>query len=113
MHFIAGNAREAASRLVQALRVFAIDPFAGEAESAVESLPKWAFEGGAAFRKKRPRGRPAKEVKTLKTGLGELLEAARASELQGFAEGTAREHLDFHATTGQLVNQFAEVLRVL
>jgi len=87
-----GAAREAASRLLQAIRVFGVDPKAGTAEEALESLPKWAFEGGQARRKRhrnRPRGK--RQVADLRDGLALLLESARAVGLQGFAEGDLAE----------------------
>ncbi len=83
--------REGASRLLQALRVFGIDAGAEPAE-AVGSLPKWALEGGVAFRKKRSgRGRTAKQIATLRDGLAKLLEAARGAGLEGYAEGDLAE----------------------
>lgn len=82
-----GRAREGASRLLQALRVFGVDPQAGSPADALSSLPKWAFEGGL----KRSRKRAAKDVKKLQEGLETLLAAAREAELQGFAEGDLAE----------------------
>ena len=43
------------------------------------------------MRKRRPRGRAAKAQKVLRAGLAQLLEAARASGLVGFAEGDLAE----------------------
>ncbi|MCP4661542.1 MAG: hypothetical protein GY856_39580 [bacterium] len=83
--------REGASRLLQALRVFGLDPAAGEPHEVVTSLPKWAFQGGRAYRKRRPNGRPAKEMKALREGLGALLAAALRTGLVGFAEGDLAE----------------------
>lgn len=83
--------REAASRLLQVLRVFAIGPSVGSAEEIIDSLPKWALKGGSKYRKKHPRGRPAKEVKALRKGLIGLTDAALAAGLQGFAEGDLAE----------------------
>lgn len=88
---LAGAGREAASRLLQALRVFGIDPAAGDAESVIAKLPDWALTGGVALRKRRPRGRPAKERRTLVAGLSVLLEAARLAGLVGYAEGDLAE----------------------
>ncbi len=81
--------REGASRLLQALRVFGIAAGADPSE-AVGSLPKWAFEGGTSRRKKK-RKRTAKQVATLRDGLAKLLEAARGSGLEGYAEGDQAE----------------------
>ena len=83
--------REAASRLMQALRVFGIDPDSGDAAELLDSLPKWALQGGTRLRKKKPRGRGAKEIASLRAGLAELLEAGRAASLRGFARGDLAE----------------------
>lgn len=77
--------REGASRLLQALRVFGIDAAADPAD-AVDSLPRWALEGGTA-RRKKSRKRTAKQIATLRDGLAKLLAAARAAGLEGHAEG--------------------------
>lgn len=79
--------REGASRLLQALHVFGADPRGKKAEAVLDSLPKWAFQGGAAVRKKSPRGRPAKDIAELMPGLALLLEAGLDHGLLGFAEG--------------------------
>ncbi|HMB55555.1 MAG TPA: hypothetical protein VKU40_19715 [Thermoanaerobaculia bacterium] len=89
---LSGAEREAASRLLQALRLFSIDPLAGEPEAAVGDLPSWALEGGAAFRRSRKgRGRGKNQVAELSEGLGALLAAARAADLAGYAEGEVSE----------------------
>lgn len=86
-----GKGREGASRLLQALRLFGLGEGSDPAE-VVEALPKWALEGGAAFRKRRSgRGRTAKQVAALRDGLGSLLTAAREAELAGYAEGDLAE----------------------
>lgn len=86
-----GKAREAASRLIQALRVFGIEPDAGSAESRLEALPDWAFRGGAALRKKKPRGRSKKQAARLRDDLVDLLDAGLESGLRGVAEGDLAE----------------------
>ncbi len=83
--------REGASRLLQALRVFGLEAGSGEAAEVLASLPKWALQGGKAWRKKHPRGRGAKQVRELAGGLAALLEAARHHGLVGFAEGDLAE----------------------
>lgn len=88
---LSGSKRESASRLMQALHVFGIQTDKGSASELIDSLPKWAFQGGRALRKKKPRGRGAKDQKTLRSGLVDLLEAARTSGLVGFAEGDLAE----------------------
>lgn len=85
---LAGAEREAASRLVQALHVFGLGAGGGrDASRVLGDLPKWALQGGAGVRKKKPRGRSAKDVKTLQEGLAELLEKAVAAGVVGFPEG--------------------------
>lgn len=80
--------REAASRLMQALRLFGADPLAGTPEQAIAALPDWAFTGGSAFRKKRNgRGRGKKQAEELGRGLEELLAAARDAGLTGWSAG--------------------------
>ena len=82
--------RLAASRLMQALHVFAIDA-AEPPQRAVGKLPDWALKGGKKLRKKKPRGRSAKDVKQLTQDLTDLLQAAQSAGLQGFAEGDLAE----------------------
>lgn len=85
------RAREGASRLLQALKLFGIDPFLGEARSLISELPSWALEGGQRLRQKKPRGRSKKDAESLADGLAELLEAARAAGISGIAEGALAE----------------------
>ena len=89
---LGGREREAASRLLQALRLFGVDPHRGEPGATLGELPAWAFQGGAAYRKRRQnKQRPKGEVESLRDGLGELLAAARAEALSGIAEGEVAE----------------------
>jgi len=84
--------RQAASRLVQALRLFGVDPRAGEPAEALAGLPAWALEGGAAFRRGRSgRGRGKRQVEELRDGLATLLAAAREAGVGGHAEGEVAE----------------------
>lgn len=84
--------RAAASRLLQALRLFGVDPDRGEPSAAIAELPGWAFQGGAAFRKRRGgRGRTKKQAAELAGGLAELLSAARELGIAGAAEGEQAE----------------------
>ncbi len=73
------NPRErlAASRLLQALRLFDVDPEDGSAESAVARLPEWALEGAKGGRKK-------KASDELMGGLAALLAAARREGMRGW-----------------------------
>ncbi len=82
--------RLAASRLMQALHVFAVDASTAP-ERAIAELPDWALKGGKKLRKNKPRGRSAKDVKQLTEDLARLLEAAQDAGLQGFAEGDLAE----------------------
>lgn len=80
--------RQAASRLLQALRLFGIDPGHGDPPAVIGGLPDWALAGGAAYRKgKSGRGRGKNQVEALVEGLVELLAAARQMGLSGFAPG--------------------------
>jgi len=89
---LGGGEREAASRLLQALRLFGVDPDAGEPAHALEGLPKWSLEGGAAFRRGRSgRGRGKNQVEELRQGLADLLAAARGAGVAGYAAGEVAE----------------------
>lgn len=83
--------REAASRLLQALRLFGVDPRAAGAEAGLSALPDWVFEGGGQARRKGKKARTAKARKALREGLLPLLEAALAAGLVGFAESDLAE----------------------
>lgn len=84
---LSGAERRAAGRLLQTLRLFQLDPEAGDTGEVLASLPPWAFKGGSRYRKthgNRPRG--PRQVEELKAHLAELLEVALASGLHGWAE---------------------------
>ena len=87
---LSGAQREGASRLMQALHVFGADT-EGDAESLIEALPKWAVQGGAKLRKKKPRGRSPKDMAQLRTDLVTLLQAGQANGLVGAAQGDLAE----------------------
>lgn len=81
---LAAPQREAASRLLQALRLFQLDPEHGDPPQLLEQLPKWALQGGEGFRRGRSgRGRGPKQVETLRSDLEGLLAAAREAGLSG------------------------------
>lgn len=80
---LAPRERQAASRLLQALRLFDLDPYAGTPERALGELPAWALEGGPSRRTRRGK----RQVEDLRAGLAALLEAARREGLQGMGEG--------------------------
>jgi DNA polymerase III delta subunit len=85
------RARPGATRLLQALRLFEVDPTAGEPGVVVGELPAWALQGGTALRRSKPRGRGKKQVEELRTGLAQLLAAALAAGIEGWAEGDQAE----------------------
>ncbi|HEY2295282.1 MAG TPA: hypothetical protein VGM86_31655 [Thermoanaerobaculia bacterium] len=86
-HTLSGREREAASRLLQALHLFDLDPYAGEPERPLSELPVWVLEGGRARKSKRGK----KQVEELRGQLAGLLAAARREEIQGTGEGDLTE----------------------
>ena len=88
---LAGRERRAAGLLLQALRLFQIDPSAGPAEGVLARLPEWALEGGSAYRPKKSRRRGKRQVEQLRADLCRLLEAAWAAELESVAESELTE----------------------
>lgn len=85
-----GDERRAAGRLLQALRLFGVDPRLGDPQRAVAALPDWAFQGGR-MRRSRQESRGRQEVKQVRERLARLLAAARATDLRGFPEGDVEE----------------------
>ncbi|RMH16290.1 MAG: hypothetical protein D6696_18535, partial [Acidobacteria bacterium] len=83
--------RRAASRLLQALRVFGLEPTRGTPSRLLAELPDAALAGGRRLRKKKPRGRSPRQRQALREQLEGLLAAAQASDLVGFAEGDLAE----------------------
>jgi hypothetical protein len=84
---LSGRERQAASRLLQALHLFDLDPFAGPPERVLGEVPAWAFEGGTSRRSKGGRARGKKQAEDLRSNLAALLEMARREGLQGAGEG--------------------------
>jgi DNA polymerase III delta subunit len=84
--------RRAAGRLLQACRLFGLEPFGESADRVLGQLPQWAFEGGTGpgprARKKR---RTKKDAKALRDDLVGLLEAAAREGLEGWAESDAAD----------------------
>ncbi|MFP3940411.1 MAG: hypothetical protein ACLF0P_08905 [Thermoanaerobaculia bacterium] len=76
--------RQSAVRLLQAIRLFDLDPYDGEPEAVLSHLPAWAFQGASGRRSK-------KKAEEIREGLAGLLEAARRAELQGFAQEEVSE----------------------
>jgi hypothetical protein len=87
---LSARERQAASRLMQALRLFEIEagPGTGQADEILARLPAWVFEGGKAARRGRGgRARGKRQVEELRQGLAELVEAARQEGVEGRVEG--------------------------
>ncbi len=82
--------RRAAIRLLQAVRLFDVDPYRGDPGAVLGQLPDWAFQGakGAGG---RSRGRGKKQVETLRQDLAPLLAAARGAGLEGMGEDEVSE----------------------
>jgi hypothetical protein len=85
---LSARERQAASRLMQVLRLFDVEAGRGSAEQALAQLPAWVLEGGKAVRRGRGgRGRGKRQVEELRAGLAALLEAALREEVSGHAPG--------------------------
>ena len=81
---LSAREREGASRLLQTLRLFDLDPEAGEPAALLGEMPDWVFQGGTAFRsRRRGRGRGKRQVEQLREDLVSLLAAARQAGLVG------------------------------
>lgn len=80
--------RTAASRLLQVLRLFEIDPYAGAPSDVLAALPTWVYQG-APVKGRRKRGKA--KVEELRDGLAPLLEKARRAGLSGAAESDTAE----------------------
>jgi DNA polymerase III subunit delta len=80
--------RLAASRLLQALRLFDVDPEDGPAAAAIGRLPEWALEGGKGG------GRKRRASDELRAGLAALLEGARREGMRGWGSGDLAELSD-------------------
>jgi DNA polymerase III delta subunit len=75
--------RQSASRLLQALHLFDLDPYSGPPEQILGELPGWVLEGGTARRGRGARARGKKQVEELRGSLMSLLEAARHEGITG------------------------------
>jgi len=85
---LAARERLAASRLLQALRLFDVDPEEGPAAAAIGRLPEWALEGGKGG------GRKRRASDELRAGLAALLEGARREGMRGWGSGDLAELSD-------------------
>ncbi len=82
--------RDAAIRLVQAIRLFQLDPYTGSPDQLLGQVPDWAFQGENSLKKgKRGRARAKAQVKKLREQSAGLLELARGAGIEGQAEGAA------------------------
>jgi len=88
---LSNTQKEAAGRLLQALRLFGVAAGAGAPEETVSSLPDWVLQGGGRIRRRNRRGRTKKQCGELARGLASLLEAARAEGLIGWSDGDLSE----------------------
>ncbi len=79
--------RRAGIALLQAIRLFELDPLEGDPADLLGRLPDWVFQGGSRVGRKRTK----KRVATLREDLADLLSAARASGLHGFGEDELSE----------------------
>ncbi len=68
---------EAGGRLLEALRLFGVDPTQGSPSEALAILPDWALSGGRRRRKKAER-------ESLRGELARLLEVTRAAGIEGW-----------------------------
>ena len=80
---LSAKERLGAARLLQALRLFGVDPYAGSPERALEALPDAAFQPGS--------GKKRKVDDSSRSALAELLRAARVAELAGWGESDVAE----------------------
>lgn len=83
--------KEAAGRLLQALRLFGIPADAGAPDEVVSSLPASALDGGARHRRRSRRRRTKKQKSELVGELAGLLEAARTEGLVGWSDSDLAE----------------------
>ena len=83
--------KEAAGRLLQALRLFSLPADAGAPDEVVASLPASALDGGARHRRRSRRRRTKKQKAELVGDLAGLLEAARAEGLVGWSDSDLAE----------------------
>ena len=83
--------KEAAGRLLQALRLFSIPAATGAPDEVVSSLPASALDGGLKQRRRSRRRRTKKQKAELVGDLAGLLEAARAEDLVGWSDSDLAE----------------------
>ena len=84
--------RRAAGRLLQVCRLFDLAPYGGAPESVLAALPEWVFKGGKApGSRQRAKSRTAAKAKELRDQLADLLSAAAAEGLEGWAESDAAD----------------------
>jgi hypothetical protein len=81
---LAPKERQAAARLLQALRLFGVDPYEGDAAQAIARLPEAAFQSSGG-------GKKRKIDAAQREALAALLRAAREAELEGWGESDVAE----------------------
>ncbi len=86
---LTGPEKRSALRLLQAIRLFEVDPYAGDPTSVMAELPVTAFQGGTAYRRKSRRARPRGKAEKLRGELVPLLARAREQGLEGRADSAA------------------------
>jgi hypothetical protein len=82
---LSAREREAASRLLQALHLFGIDPAVGEPEESLAGLPDWALAGKVGGRVGK------KEAETRRQSLAALLAGARREGVTGLGEAAVAQ----------------------
>lgn len=87
---LAPRERSAALRLLQALRLFGLDPFAGPPEGVIEALPEAAWSPGRG-RGRGGRGKSGAGGAEGRAALAALLAGARAEGLVGHGESDLAE----------------------
>lgn len=76
--------RRAAGCLLQTIRLFQLDPNQGNPTDLISQLPDWVLQGGKRSESRRRRGKG--QVADARARLADLLKAARAADLHGWAE---------------------------
>ncbi|MEE2777703.1 MAG: hypothetical protein VYE73_13190 [Acidobacteriota bacterium] len=89
---LSDKGRVAAGRLLQVCRLFGLEPYGESPENVVSELPEWVFAGGAPpGGRARAKKRAKAAAQDLRSQLADLLEAANAAGLEGWAEGDAAD----------------------
>jgi len=84
---LSGRQREGASRLLQTLRLFDIDPASAAPDAVVAQLPDWVLAGAKGKGRGRSRSRTKAQKSQLAQELAKLLALALEADLAGWADG--------------------------